>query len=306
MALTQVIFFEGQDVPVSWAPTDDQGNEIFGGSVTVTATITDPSGNVTTPTVSQPVAGTYQAVALSVGSPGVWLVAWSAVGSNGNSVTVQAAYQEQFQVQAGGVQQIVDLASVKDYLRIPAGDTSRDNALMGFIYATSEIVRDHCGPFLTESHTQYFDGGYSKIFVDWRPLLAIQSVTEYYGLSAFAITEQPLGAQMNAFSFTADYTTGELTRRTFGGEAAYWARGAKNIKVVYTAGRAGALPWSIRLGALEMIRHLYDLTQLGGRSQFGSSAVLDSDGGPAVPTGFAIPQRVIELWSTYRRPPGIA
>lgn len=303
--MSQVVFFQNQDVPLAWAPVDDQGNAISGGSVTVTATVTDPSGAVTTPSVSQPVSGTFNAVAESVSAAGVWMVAWLATGANGNAVTVQAAYGEQFQVQAGGIQQIIDLASVKDYLRIPLTDTTRDNALMGFIYATSEVARDYCGPFLAEQHTQYFDGGYAKIVPDWLPLLSVQSVTEYYGLSAFSITEQPLGTQQNAFGFTADYTTGELTRRTFGGEAAYWARGAKNVKMVYTSGRSGPLSWAVRLGALEMIRHLFQLTQQGGRSKFGGNA-LDGADGPAVPTGFAVPQRVVELWASERRPPGIA
>jgi hypothetical protein len=260
---------------------------------------------VTTPVVSPTVAGTFGAVVSSASAPGVWVVTWLATGTNGNSTRVRAAYTEQFQVQQGGVQQIIDLASVKDYLRIPVTDTTRDNALMGFIYATSEVARDFCGPFLPEQHTQYLDGGSSKIVPDWLPIISIQSVTEYYGLSAFSITEQPLGTQQNAFGFTVDYTTGEITRRTFGGEAAYWARGAKNIKIVYTAGRTGPLPWSVRLGALEMVRHLYQLTQQGGRPRFNSSA-LDGMDAPDVPTGFAVPQRVVELWAADRRAPGIA
>lgn len=304
--MSQLIFFQGQDVPLAWAPLDDAGNAISGGSVTVTATVTDPSGVVTTPVVSQTVPGTFGAVADSASQAGIWLVEWSALGTNGDATAVRAAYSEQFQVQAGGVAQLVDLASTKDYLRIPLTDTSRDNALMGFIYATSEVARDYCGPILPEQHTQYFDGGSAKIVPDWLPLISVQSCTEYYGLSAFAITEQPLGTQQNAFGFTADYTVGELTRRTFGGEAAYWARGAKNIKLVYTAGRDGPLPWSVRLGALEMVRHLYQLTQQGsGRSVPGGS-VLDGADGPPVPTGFAIPQRVIELWTSNYRGPGIA
>lgn len=305
--MAQVVFYQGQDVPLSWAPNDDQGNAISGGSVTVTATVTDPNGNITTPAVSEWVAnsGTYNAVAESVATAGVWLVSWLATGTNGNTVAVQATYFEQFQVQQSGLTQIIDLASTKDYLRIPLTDTTRDNALHGFIYATSEVVRDFCGPFLAEQHTQWYDGGSAHIVPDWLPLISVQSVTEYYGLSAFSITEQPLGTQQNAFGFTVDYQTGQLTRRTFGGEAAYWARGAKNVKVVYTAGREGPLPWSVRLGALEMVRHLYQMTQQGGRPKFNSSA-LDSEGGPSVPTGFAVPQRVVELLSTYQRPPGIA
>jgi hypothetical protein len=190
-------------------------------------------------------------------------------------------------------------------LNIPQTDTRQDDELQGYILAAAELARHHCGPFLPETHTQFFDGGSARISPDWLPLLKVLSVTEYYGLSAFAITEQPLGAQMDAFSFTADYSTGELTRRTFGGEAAYWARGAKNVKVVYQAGRAEDVPYSIRLGALELVRHLWQMTQQGGRPRFGGSA-LDGLDGPQVQTGFALPNRVIELWSTYRREPGIA
>jgi len=235
-----------------------------------------------------------------VAAPGVWLYRWTATGPG-----VSWASEGQFQVRAPGIETLVDLASVKAHLNIPQTDTRQDDELQGFILAAGELARDHCGPFLPEMHTQFFDGGYSRIVPDWLPVKQILSVTEYYGLSAFAITEQPLGAQMDAFSFTADYTTGELTRRTFGGEAAYWARGAKNVKMVYIAGRDEDVPYSMRLGTLELVRHLYQLTQQGGRSRFAGNA-LDGMDGPAVLTGFALPQRVIELWSPYRRVPGIA
>jgi hypothetical protein len=77
------------------------------------------------------------------------------------------------------------------------------------------------------------------------------------------------------------------------------------VKIVYTAGRAGAVPWSVRLGSLELIRHLWQLTQQGGRSRFAGSGY-DSEGGAGVPAGFALPNRVLELWKPFKRPPGIA
>jgi hypothetical protein len=56
---------------------------------------------------------------------------------------------------------------------------------------------------------------------------------------------------------------------------------------------------------LELIRHLWQMTQQGGgRPKFNSGAY---DGGEAVVhTGFAIPSRVLELWQAYYRGPGIA
>lgn len=295
----QLIYYSGQDVGLTASPLDDNGNPVTG-SATVTVTVTDPSGAVTTPVVSSIGGGAYGAVVPSVSTSGVWLYRWKATGTGVSWVS-----EGQFQVRAIGVEQLVDLASVKAHLGMNQTDTRQDSALQGFILAAADLARDHCGPFLPETHTQYFDGGYSRLMPDWLPLLKVLSITEYYGLSSFAITEQPLGAQMDAFSFTADYNTGEIIRRTYGGEAAYWARGAKNIKVVYQAGRAEDVPYSIRLGTLELIRHLWQMTQQGGRPKFGGNA-LDGADGPPVLTGFALPQRVIELWQTHRREPGIA
>lgn len=300
-----LIFYTGQDVPLEAMPLDDSGEVISGGSVTVTATVTDPLGNISTPAANSLGAGVYGVTVPSAATAGVWLIRWVAAGTNGSNAPVQWVYEDQFQVRPMGIEQLVDIASVKSHLGLNPNDTRKDAALQGFILAAADLARDFCGPFLPEQHTQYFDGGGPKIVPDWLPLLSVQSCTEYYGLSEFSITEQPLGTQQNAFGFTADYVTGELTRRTFGGEAAYWARGAKNIKLVYTSGRTGAVPWSIRLGALELIRHIWQLTQQGGRPQFSANGIDGSDGLP-VPSGFALPQRVIELWSMYQRPPGIA
>lgn len=301
----QLIYYINQDVALTASPLDNSGNGISGGSVTAVVTVTDPTGVVTTPSVSTTDSGAFGAVVESVASAGVWLWRWLATGVNGSGADVQWVLEGQFQVRPAGVEQLIDLASVKSHLGMNETDTRKDDALQGFILAAADLARDHCGPFLPEQHTQWFDGGSARVLPDWLPVLTVQSCTEYYGLSAFAITEQPLGGQMNAFAFTADYSTGELTRRTFGGEAAYWARGAKNIKVVYTAGRAEDVPYTVRLGALELIRHLYQLTQQGGRPKFSGSAMDGSDG-PAVLTGFAIPARVLELWAPYRRAPGIA
>jgi hypothetical protein len=242
----------------------------------------------------------YTAVVASVSKPGVWLARWTATGTGVNWTS-----ETQFQVRPAGVEQLVDLSSVKAHLNIPANDNRQDDELQGFILAAGEMARNHCGPFIPETHTEFFDGGTSSIMPAFTPVASVLSVTEYYGLSAFPLTEQPLGGQTDAFAYTVDYNTGALTRRTLGGDAAAFAFGTKNIKVVYSAGRAGAVPWSVRLGVLELIRHLWQMTQQGGgRPKFNAGAY---DGGEAVvPTGFAIPSRVLELWQAYYRGPGIA
>ncbi|MFE9372251.1 hypothetical protein ACFYM2_21125 [Streptomyces sp. NPDC006711] len=198
---------------------------------------------------------------------------------------------------------IVDLSAVKLHLNMPVSDTSQDAELQGFIDAAGDLARNVIGPVFPESHTQAFDGGTTTITVDWLPLASIVSVTEYYGLSSYALAEQPLGGQSNAFGYTVDYNTGQLTRRALGGDATKFASGSKNIVIQYTAGRLGMVSPSVRLGALELIRHLWQLTQQGGRPQFGGAG-LDGEVS-VVPTGFALPARVLELWQPFRRPPGI-
>lgn len=297
MSQTQTLYYVGQDVGVTTTVLDDNGNPVST-SPTVILTVTDPNGVVTTPVTSSTGSGGYAAVVPSVAAAGIWLYRWTATGTG-----VGWASEGQFTVRQQGIEQFIDILSVKKHLNINPSSTVNDDELQGYILMAAEQARDVCGPFLSEQHTQFFDGGGHTITPDWLPLASIQSATEYYGLSAFPLTEQPLGSQMNAFAFTVDYTTGQITRRTFGGQPAMFAIGAKNIKVVYTAGRAGQIPYTVRLGALELVRHMWSMTQQpGGRGRSSASEFGESH----VPTGFALPDRVVELWSPFRRPPGIA
>jgi len=297
--MAQVLYYTGQDVGLtSPAVLDDAGN-VFTGAATVVLTVTDPNGVVTSPATAGIGGGVYTGVVPNVGVSGAWLVRWTATATG-----VKWAYEDQFTVRPLGVEQFVDLLSVKKHLNLNPTDTRQDDELQNFILAAADQARDVCGPFLPETHTQYFSGGVSTIVPDWLPVASVLSVTEYYGLSSFPLSEQPLGGQTNAFAYTVDYTSGQITRRTYGGDAALFAHGRKNIKVVYTAGRSGQIPFTVRLGALELIRHLWQQTQQSGRPKF-SGAGMDGDS-LGVPMGFALPDRVVELWSPFRRPPGIA
>lgn len=293
-----LLYFLGQDGGLSATVVDDTGSPATG-ALTVALTVTDPSGTTSSPAAASAGGGRYVAVVQSLAAAGVWTYRWTATGSGVGFVD-----EGQFQVRPMGVEQVVDLASVKAHLNINTIDADRDAELQGFILAVGELARDVVGPLLPEQHTQFFDGGTSRIVPDWVPLASVQSITEFYGLSQFPLTEQPLDAQSSAFGFTVDYDTGQIIRRTFGGAPARFAIGAKNIKVVYTAALGGAIPWTVRLGALELIRHLWSLTQQGGLQRVGTASA-DTESG-RVPTGFALPQRVRELWQPYKRPPGIA
>lgn len=290
------VYSNGQDVALNVTVLNDA--QLPANAASVTVTVTQPDGSTLTPTPINAGPGVYQAVVAAPTQTGTYLVHWSASGSG-----FSFSYDDQFQVRPTGVEQIVDLASTKAHLNMRADDTSQDAELMGFILAATPVIRDMIGPIVPEQHVEFFDGGVMTISVAWQPLISIQSIYEYYGLSKFLLTEQPLGTQMNAFGFTVDYITGQVTRRTFGGEAALFADGDKNVEVHYTAGR-GDIPYNVRLGALEFIRHNWSMTQQAGRPRVRPG--MDGGGEMAVPIGFAVPDRVVELLSPHRRPPGIA
>lgn len=292
-----LIYYTGQDVRLAETILDDTGAPATG-TLDVTLTVTDPTGITTTPVVTSAGGGQYVAAVASVAVAGTWLYRWAATGTD-----VGYAAEGQFQVRPPGIEQIVDLASVKAHLNLPAADTSQDAELQGFILAAGDLARDVVGPLLPEQHTEWHDGGHETITLDWLPVASVQSVTEYVSASTWVLTEQPLGTSTNAYGYTVDLDHGQITRRATGG-AVRFPRGIKNVKVVYTAGRGGTIPWTVRLGALELIRHLFQLTQQGGRPRFGGAA-LDGES-MGVPTGFALPQRVLELWQPFKRPPGIA
>lgn len=292
-----LIYYTGQDVGLSTTVLDDTGAPASG-ALTVDVTVTDPSGTVTTPATASAGSGVYTAVVPSVAVAGTWLYRWTATGTG-----VGFAEEGQFQVRPLGIEQIVDLASVKAHLNIPASNTSQDAELQGFILAAADLARDVVGPVTAEQHTEWHDGGAASLTVDWLPLASVQSVTEYIGPTAWVLAEEPLGSSVSSYAYTVDTDRGQITRRAVG-DAVCFPHGIKNVKVVYTAGRGGAIPWTVRLGALELIRHLYQLTQQGGRPRFGGAA-LDGEGA-VVPSGFALPARVLELWQPFKRPPGVA
>lgn len=293
-----LVYVTGQDVGLTTTALDAVGNPAAG-TLAVTVTVTDPSGATSTPATASAGAGVYTTVVPAVAGEGIWRYRWTATGTG-----VHWADEGQFQVRPLGIEQVVDLASVKAHLNMTMSDTRQDDELQGFILAAADLARDVVGPLLPEQHTEWHNGGTTTVTLDWLPVASVASVTEYVSASTWVLTEQPLGTSTDAYGYTLDLDRGQITRRATGGAVRFPA-GIKNVKVVYTAGRNGAIPWSVRLGSLELIRHLWQLTQQGGRPAFGGAS-LDSGGGGGVPAGFALPNRVLELWKPFKRPPGIA
>lgn len=194
---------------------------------------------------------------------------------------------------------IASLAETKDYLNIPTADTSHNDEMQRFIEAADPVIEDIVGPVTPATFDELYDGGRSWIVFRHNPVISIEAVTEYAGTSPTTLTSAATPDLITSSSYVFD-PDGILYRVTAAGSS-HFSAGANNIRVQYTAGRA-VVPPNIKLGALELIRHLYQSTQQGGRPQFSGAA----EDLPWAPAGFAVPTRVIELLAPYRRERRIA
>lgn len=282
-----MVFNVGADVPLSWVNGSDAGPAQL--------VVTDPTGTATMPPPVTAVAGTYSAT-FRTSLPGLHQVRWSTQGAVG------AVFEDVFEVRPAVPTALVSIKDAREWLRLRSTDTSDDLKIQSIIEAASRLVVNITGPIQSTSFTEWFDGGVPTIVLAHPPIISIVRVVEYYGQSTFVLSEQPLGSQTSAFAFTVDYTTGQLTRRTIGGDAALFVQGDKNIAVTYTAGRM-IVPENVQLATKELVRHLYQNTQVQGRSKLASTG---DDGYGEVPIGFAVPNFVVQMLHPDRRAPGIA
>lgn len=193
---------------------------------------------------------------------------------------------------------IASLSEAREYLNFGA-DTTHDAELQRFIDAADPVVEDIVGPVNSVQVTEWYDGGAPYIVLRHNPVISVDTVTEYSGTTAHALTVAATPADTGTYTYTFD-PDGILYRSTTGG-LSYFFYGADNIKVVYTVGRS-PVPANIKLAALELIRHLYQSTQQSGRPAFGGA----TEDQPWAPAGFAVPTRVIELLNPHRRESRIA
>jgi len=240
-------------------------------ATSVVVTVTDPTGATFTPAVTHPGTGLYQATLTAV-LPGLHAVVWQASGANA------CTYTDAFNVdnQTG----IVSLAAVRNHLRVSAQVT--DDQLRDLLLLGSELVESYTSRVWRQrTVTEVHDGGCTQIRLRVTPVISVISAFEFGG----QVTQLVL-----------DPVAGTLARGTkYGGY--FWLPGIQNIQVTYIAGPT-SVPWKVRQGCLELIRHLWD-TQRGG-SQLPKQAGAGDDWDPR--TGYSIPRRVAELLDWEKGP----
>ena len=264
-----------------------------GNDGTATLTVTDPNGGTTVTSNITGTGGVYTG-SYRPTIAGRFMVAWT---------TTNNASQDAFDVR-GTLNTIISLDDARSFLRLRTTDTGDNEKIQGLLETATDLLEDVCGRIIPVTFTEWFDGGVGTYVVRHPPLVSVTSMTEYYGLVAYTLTEQPLGAQMSAYAFTKDASTGQITRRTFGGQAAMFPEGTKNVVITYKTGYS-PIPSSIINAARELVKHLYEATQVpaGG----GKARVRDSEDGMTPGVTYAVPNFVLDMIPMkYRRPPGMA
>ena len=260
------------------------------GSV-VALTVTAPDGTTATPTVTQASPSVSVIPAAQVG---VYLLGWSVSG------TLTDVLPDQFTVVAPSLG-LVSFSELKDQLNISTTDASGDAKLRRFIQSASDVVQNITGPVLPLAVTHTVQGGSSYVILPHRWVKSITTVQEFWGGTViYTLTNQQPGTGTTGFGYTWDAAISKIVR-TSGGFEANFKAGQNAVIVTYIAGMQ-TIPQDISDATGELIRHWWANGQQPWRSAFSPSG---DDAGSQPIMGYAIPNRVIEMLTPYRKKPGI-
>jgi len=265
----------GDVVPLGITITDSTGANANASAVTCTISL--PDGTTTTGSVTNPSTGQYNCD-FTPTQTGRHAVRWLATGTNA------AAYVDDFLVRDFAELGIVGLAEAKDYLNIPATDSTNDEELRSFIDSASDLAESYVGQVLGRRTftNELYDGGTEFIRIRNPRALSITSVTEN-------------GATVPSSNYVLDYTGQRLYRLGSGtlyatNSYGYWTAGMNNVSITYVAGYVNP-PMAAKQGVLVIIKHLWE-TQRGAMNVMGR--VLGGDELYSTPT-YSLPRRAMEL-----------
>lgn len=134
----------------------------------------------------------------------------------------------------------------KQILGVGLTDTSKDTTITRLITTASRRLDEAIGPVIQRSVTsEVHDGGCRAIELQWGPVSAISSVTEYQGETAVAVTAETLGTTPTDGYIAERYApdrsllSGMLIRRVSGYDRGWW-HGRSNVAISYLAGRVAS------------------------------------------------------------------
>jgi hypothetical protein len=267
---------------------------VLANATTCVITVTAPDGTITTPTVTNPSTGNYQAsfTCAQAGSHKVRAVATGLV----------CVYTDTFYVLGTDPGFIISLAEARASLRIAAGQTVNDEDIRFLIASCTAVMEDLCGPILARTVTDTYDGGRTQIALLTTPLISITSIIESAGSGyQHTLTAQDpfTGSGFDSFGYMVDLKEGLITR-TASGVAIPFIGGTRNIRVVSVAGRA-SIPANLIKATQRLVRFTYQQEFQGQRP---AGSVPEAVG--ATPAGYLVPNAVKAMCAGELRVAGVA
>jgi len=255
---------------------DSTGALASGGTVVVT--VTAPDGTTSTPAVTNPSTGLYQATPVTTAA-GRYGVRWTVTAPSANAVT------DVYDVLDPALLPIVSLSDLKRHLTISASDTSNDESLRYTLATATELAERYTNRALRrKTVVETHDGGGRALVLREPPVISVTSVVED-------------GTTLTAADYTANSSAGLLYRgdSTSGQD---WYYGVQTVVVTYVAGYTSP-PLVAQRAVLDIARWLWQRTQQGPRPGFGQSADMADYGTDALPSWLMRPLDSIVM-------PGIA
>lgn len=260
-----------------------------------TLTVTDPTGTVTTPEVTD-TDGTWSAPVPTTAA-GNYLLVWTGTGDGQTDIQ-----QDQFSCISPAID-LVPFQDAKTFLNISATDTSKDDKIRDWLRSATAIVEMICGPLTSTSRTDVFDGGNEELVLPFRWVMEITDMHETRGTTNYELTEQPLGTQnTTAFGYTWDRNTNHIVRRSSGSTPTNFPDGKDVVSVTYTLGMQ-VIPQDIQEAVKLYIKHRYTQSESNSTKPF--AATQDDEQGAVMVGNFLVPYAVTEALEPYKRRPGI-
>lgn len=254
-------------------------------AATVVLTITLPDGTTTTPAVTTPSTGRYQA-SYKPTLTGTHYVRWVATSVGGVS-GADTAEESTFTVSESS-NAFISLDEARSHLNLQS--TVTDDELASFIEWACELAQEVADTqFARKTVVDVLNGNCARsLSLTRRPVLSVSSVTEN-GVALVATT-----------GYTTDLRWGRLYRQTGTYYDSAWYEGRRNVSVTYVAGYQ-IIPPQVRFATLVILEHLW--TTQRGAAPSGRPSVDDQYSTPS--GNWFIPNRARDILLDYR-PPSVA
>lgn len=269
-------------------------------------TITLPDRSTVTPAVSGGTGAWTLAAPYTVTQPGhhVWVWSWPGAYVAASPVT------DSFEVRESPDVTIIALSEAREILKIPAGDTSRDNDIRGYSTAITEWTEQKVGRVVTRQVTEPVRAQGRVLTLGNPPVRTDLGTTLNTANRRDGSTTNGLVSVTPMLTYGFMYPVDDLlvdgdtgiVRHVAGLPFFYSGDPYAQYQAVYWAGRK-VIPWGITEGCKIALKHLYAVERGGSPSRAVSYGESETT---AIGYGYAIPNRAAEMIMTHAGSTGLA